>query len=65
MLDDDRRMDIVGGAKMLSEVLAQRGAEPSDVEPLPESAAQHALPLFRWTGVEPPPRVERLADPGA
>lgn len=43
-------MDSIGGAKILTERLPRGGAPQDEVPPI---AAEEALPLFHWAGVEP------------
>jgi hypothetical protein len=43
-------MDSIGGAKILTERLPHGRALRDEV---PAIAAEEALPLFHWTGVEP------------
>jgi hypothetical protein len=50
-----RDMDVLGGAKLLAELVARNRDEPPvpTIEPPAEFPAPHELPLHRWFGVEP------------
>ena len=48
-------MDVLGGAKLLAELVARNRDEPGEptIEPPAELPAPDELPLHRWFGVEP------------
>jgi hypothetical protein len=50
-------MNLIEGAKVLSELIGQRGGEPVKV-PAEHPIPIGALPLFRWVGVAPPASEE-------
>jgi hypothetical protein len=51
-----RNMDVLGGAKLLAELVARNGdvAPAPSTEPPAESPAPHELPLHSWFGLHRP-----------